>query len=223
MRDRKHGQRRARGGRGGEGPIESGVEPEAMESDTVDPEAAEAGVDAEVSIDDLGDETGRAPADTISEHLREELQELEELRDRHLRLAAEFDNYKRRTRREILESREAAQASLTTQLLDALDDLTRVADVETDSTTTEALHEGVALVERKLLKALTDAGMAAINPLGERFDPNLHEAIFAAETDDPEQDDLVSQVVVIGYKFGDRLLRPARVGVYQYDPDAEPA
>jgi molecular chaperone GrpE len=221
------------------------MEHDAMESDTLDPGAAEAGADAEppfedtapsaaegeatsagdseVSIDDLGEETGRAPADTISEHLREELRELEELRDRHLRLAAEFDNYKRRTRKEILESRGAAQAALTAELLDALDDLTRVADVPADSTTTEALHEGVALVERKLLKALTDAGMEAISPLGERFDPNLHEAIFAAETDDPEQDDLVSQVVVIGYKFGDRLLRPARVGVYQYDPDAQPA
>jgi molecular chaperone GrpE len=197
-----------------------------MESDTASPaaegDATQAG-DSEVTIDDLEEETGRAPADAISEHLREELRELEELRDRHLRLAAEFDNYKRRTRKEILESREAAQASLTTQLLDALDDLTRVADTPADSTTTEALHEGVALVERKLLKALTDAGMEAISPLGERFDPNVHEAIFASDTTDPEQDDLISQVVVIGYKFGDRLLRPARVGVYQYDPDTQPS
>jgi molecular chaperone GrpE len=243
MRDRKRRRGQTQGARGNDEYAAGGEARDTAESERIDPESGEAGAEAGTSTEDIAaaaadtahleeaeapqdelvEEPDRAPADAISEQLREELRELEELRDRHLRLAAEFDNYKRRTRKELLEAREAAQAALTAQLLDALDDLTRVADTPADSTTTEALHEGVALVERKLLKALSDAGMDMIDPLGERFDPNVHEALFAAETDDPEQDDLVSQVVVIGYKFGDRLLRPARVGVFQYDPDVQPA
>lgn len=224
MRDRKQRRGHAEGARGDDELLDSVPDQDASDLDTAPAEDAGSQVeDAESQMDEVYEEADRATEDSISDHLREELQELEELRDRHLRLAAEFDNYKRRTRREILEAREAAQAALTTQLLDALDDLARVADTPADSTTNEALHEGVALVERKLLKALTDAGMEAIDPMGERFDPNLHESLFAAPTDDPEQDDLISQVVVMGYKFGDRLLRPARVGVFQYDPDDQPA
>ena len=223
MRDRKQRKGHAEGARGDDELFDSALDQDASDSDIAPADDAELQAqDAESQIDEVDEEADRATEDSISDHPREELRELEELRDRHLRLAAEFDNYKRRTRREILDAREAAQAALTTQLLDALDDLARVADTPADSTTTEALHEGVALVERKLLKALTDAGMEAINPMGERFDPNLHESLFAAPTADPEQDDLISRVVVMGYKFGDRLLRPARVGVFQYDPDDQP-
>lgn len=246
MRDRKRSREETEDVRGDDAyPASEAVEPEGLDSgsgqsgdavetpaddvvaagaDPADPDVAEAeDLAAARAPDEVAEEAARAPADAITEQIREELRELEELRDRHLRLAAEFDNYKRRTRRELLEGHQAAQAALAAQLLDALDDLTRVADTPADSTTTEALHEGVALVERKLIKALSDAGMEMIDPLGERFDPNVHEALFAAQTDDPEQDDLISQVVVIGYKFGDRLLRPARVGVFQYDPDVQPA
>ena len=147
-------------------------------------------------------------------------EELADLRDRHLRLAAEFDNFRRRTRQELLKTGEMARAQLAARLLEGLDDLQRVADIPADQTTTEALHQGVELVERKLLKELGDAGLEVLKPLGERFDPNLHEAILLTPTADREQDELVAHVVKIGYKLGDRLLRPAQVGVYRYDEDA---
>ncbi|MGH7540028.1 MAG: nucleotide exchange factor GrpE [Gemmatimonadota bacterium] len=166
---------------------------------------------------------GGKDAETISEGILEELRELEELRDRHLRLAAEFDNYRRRTRRELLQMRETAQADLASDLLDVLDDLRRVIEAPTDGTTLEALHEGVGLVERKLTKALADAGMEPIDPAGEPFDPNLHEALLQTPTDDPEMDEIVDQVLLTGYRFGDRLLRPARVSVLKYDEDGEGA
>ncbi len=143
--------------------------------------------------------------------------ELAELRDRHLRLAAEFDNFRRRTRKELLETGEAAKAGLAGKLLEVLDDLQRVADTPCDGTTTEALHEGVGLVAKKLNKTLTDAGMEIVDPVGERFDPNYHEALLVAPTDDPEQDGIVSQVILVGYRLGDRLLRPAQVQVYRYE------
>ncbi len=146
--------------------------------------------------------------------------ELEVVRDRHLRLAAEFDNFRRRTRRELLEAGEIARADLLSDLLEVMDDLERVAATPCENTTTDALHQGTELVARKLAKTLADAGMEAVNPLGERFDPNVHEAILLAPTSDPAQDEIVSQVIRIGYQIGDRLLRPAQVGVFRHEEES---
>lgn len=165
----------------------------------------------------LADEEG------LSRELADELRELEELRDRHLRLAAEFENYRRRTRKEITKSREIAQADLAGRLLDALDDLQRVASTPSDATTLEALHEGVQLVERKLRKALSEAGLEAVEARDASFDPAVHEALVTVPTGDPDADDTVSRVFLEGYRFGDRLVRPARVEVRKYDPEAAAA
>ena len=143
--------------------------------------------------------------------------ELAALHDRHLRLAAEFDNFRRRTRRELGEAGEGARADLARRLLEVMDDLQRVAETPLDGTTTEALHEGIGLVARKFTKVLADVGVEQVNPLEERFDPNLHDALMMTPTDDPEQDELVSHVVLVGYRLGERLLRPARVTVFRHD------
>ncbi|WP_419856833.1 nucleotide exchange factor GrpE [Candidatus Palauibacter irciniicola] len=146
--------------------------------------------------------------------------ELAALRDRHLRLAAEFDNFRRRTRRELGDEGERARADLAGKLLELMDDLQRVADTPLEGTTTEALHEGIGLVARKFAKILSDTGVEPVNPVDERFDPNLHDALMMTPTDDPEQDEFVSHVVLIGYRLGDRLLRPARVTVYRHEAEA---
>ncbi|MDE2878795.1 nucleotide exchange factor GrpE [Candidatus Palauibacter soopunensis] len=146
--------------------------------------------------------------------------ELASLQDRHLRLAAEFDNFRRRTRRELGDAGERARAELAGKLLELIDDLQRVAESPLEGTTTEALHEGIGLVARKFAKVLSDAGVEPVNPVDERFDPNLHDALMMTPTDDPEQDELVSHVVLIGYRLGDRLLRPARVTVYRHETEA---
>lgn len=155
---------------------------------------------------------GRGPA-AEAEAADRLLGELEELKERHLRLAAEFENYRRRTREELLKTRELGQAELTRRLLDALDDLGRIAETPAEATTVDALHEGVALVERKLLKELAEAGLEPMEAEGAPFDPAVHEAVTTVPTDDPAEDDVVSRVFVRGYRFGDRLLRPARVEV----------
>lgn len=191
-----------------------------------EPEGSSEALDA--PDDAAGDEAGAAAPGTpghIDHVAGPEVEldaeaELEALRDRHLRLAAEFDNFRRRTRRELLEAGELARADLAGKLLEALDDLQRVADTPCDSTTTEVLHQGIELVARKLSKTLEDAGMQAVHPLGERFDPNLHEALVMTPTDDPEQDELVSQVILVGYRLGERLLRPAQVTVLRYEEES---
>ena len=116
---------------------------------------------------------------------------------------------------------ERARAELAGGLLELMDDLQRVADAPLDGTTTESLREGIGLVARKFSKAFADAGVEAVNPTGERFDPTLHDALMMTPTEDPELDELVSQVVLAGYRLGERLLRPARVTVYRYEAEAD--
>ena len=138
------------------------------------------------------------------------------LNDRHLRLAAEFDNYRRRTERERVETWARSQAELASGLLDVLDDLQRVAHVDPASTSVEALLDGVQLVERKLQRALTAAGLEEVDPQDQRFDPASMEALMMVDAESAEQDDTVAGVLQKGYRFKDRLLRPARVQVRKY-------
>jgi molecular chaperone GrpE len=152
------------------------------------------------------------------------VRELEELQDRHLRLAAEFENYRKRTRRELGEARKRAQADLMARVLDILDDLTRVAQLPGE-TPVESVVEGVRLVEAKMKKELGDAGLRRIEAAGARFDPNLHEALATRPTEDPQDEDTISDVLREGYTFDDLLVRPSRVAVKKFTPagDAEPA
>ncbi|UCG74685.1 MAG: nucleotide exchange factor GrpE [Gemmatimonadota bacterium] len=151
------------------------------------------------------------------------IRDLEELQDRHLRLAAEFENYRKRTRRELTEMRRRSQADLVRGLLDVLDDLSRVAHAASDATV-DSLLEGVGLVEQKMRKELGDEGLERIDAAGQPFDPNLHEALSVRPTDDPAKDDVVSAVLLDGYTFGQILVRPARVEVMKYaEPSTEPS
>lgn len=142
--------------------------------------------------------------------------ELEEMRDRYLRLAAEFDNYRKRTERERAEQSVRAQGQLVQSMLDAIDDLERVADFTPETTTVAALLEGVQMVERKLLRALESAGLELVDAHGAPFDPTHHEALMTASTEHPHEDDTVGEVFQKGYRFQGHLLRPARVQVRKH-------
>jgi len=143
--------------------------------------------------------------------------ELKELEDRHLRLAAEYDNFRKRTTRERAQYADRAQAELARQLLESLDDLSRVSHMSSAEHNAAAILEGVKLVEQKLLRALRQAGLEPIDAVGEPFNPEIHEALVTVGTDDPEEDEIVSQEVAKGYLFKGVLLRPSLVEVKQYD------
>ena len=184
----------------------------------------EAGSGPSGDADDVTGTVGEdAPGEDVSEHLseeiREELEELDELRNRHLRLAAEFENYRKRTRRELGDARERGQADLAARLLDALDDLDRLVETLDEGASGETLEEGVEMVHRKLWKELSEAGLERIEADGEPFDPEVHDGLLTSPTDDPEEDRRVSRVLIQGYRFGDRVLRPARVEVKKYAGD----
>lgn len=161
-------------------------------------------------------------------HLEEEKLTLEasqaELDDRYLRLLAEFDNFRKRSRQEAALLREAGKAELTKEFLTVIDDLERMADHAGQETSPESLQEGVTLIGRKLRSLLAAEGIEVIDPKGESFDPNLHEAAGLEPTSDSELNHRVAEVYQKGYQMGDRLLRPARVRVYQLEEpkEAEP-
>jgi molecular chaperone GrpE len=134
-------------------------------------------------------------------------------KDRHLRLAAEYDNYRKRTAKERTETWQRAQAELVSRFADVLDDLSRFAHIDPSETDAKTLHEGVELVERKIWKELESAGVTRIDQTGVPFDPNLHEAVTTQPAPKPELDHTVGQIVQPGYKMRDTLLRPARVVV----------
>lgn len=143
--------------------------------------------------------------------------ELTEQRDRYLRLAAEYDNYRRRTAKERQESHARGQADLIKGLIDALDDLGRVAHVDPELTDAKTILDGVSLVEKKMLKSLMGHGLEVVDPTGRPFDPATMEAVMTEPAESPDEDHLVARMFQLGYLFAGQLLRPARVVVKQWN------
>jgi molecular chaperone GrpE len=142
---------------------------------------------------------------------------LDEQRDRYLRLAAEYDNFRKRATRERSEAMSRGQGEIVRQLLDPLDDLARFAHLDPDQVDAKTVVEGAAMVERKLHKALSNAGLTVLNPVDQSFDPNFHEAVATEPAMSAEDDHVVARVYQLGYVFNGQLLRPARVVVKQWN------
>ena len=143
--------------------------------------------------------------------------ELAASREKYLRLAAEFDNYRKRVEREKAESWSRAQAQLAEKLLDVLDDLQRVAQLNPETTTAQSVMEGTQLVERKLLRALESAGLEEVQAEGQAFDPSVHEALMTVPAESRDEDHTVADVFQKGYRLKGTLLRPARVRVKRFE------
>ena len=137
--------------------------------------------------------------------------ELAEARDRRLRLAADFDNFKKRTRQEQLETIQHASADLIARLLPALDDLHKALDHKPKGVD-DAWVKGLELSVRKLDEALSAHGLEPIESVGARFDPKLHEAIGSEESVEHPEDTITSELRR-GYRIRDRVVRPALVKV----------
>ena len=140
--------------------------------------------------------------------------ELEATRDRHLRLHADFENFRRRASRERLEAEQYGHQNLVKDLLTAVDNLDRAIDHarRSDGGDLDSLLQGVELVRRELVAALVKHGVVAIEAEGQPFDPALHEAMAQAPDDSVEPNTVIEELQR-GYVLRDRLLRPARVVV----------
>jgi molecular chaperone GrpE len=159
-----------------------------------------------------------AERDKRVEELEERVAQAEAERDSHLadlqRLAADFDNYRKRTARDRDSMVVHAHERLMKALLPVLDDLERALDAASKHEEAK-LEEGVDLVARELRAALEREGLAEIETDG-RFDPHVHEALLAQPSD--REEGTVIEVLQKGYRLGDRVLRPARVVISQGAP-----
>jgi molecular chaperone GrpE len=149
--------------------------------------------------------------------------EVADYKDKHLRTLAEMENMRRRTEREIADSRVYGITNFARDILAVADSMARGVSAlnaelrEKADGGLKALLDGVELTERELLKALEKHGVKRFDPLGEKFDPNLHQAMF--EMPDPlRPTGTVAQVVQPGYMIGERVLRPALVAVAKGGP-----
>ncbi|MBL7719826.1 MAG: nucleotide exchange factor GrpE [Flavipsychrobacter sp.] len=150
------------------------------------------------------------PEDDPSDKLREEL---EEAKDKYLRLMAEFENYKRRSAREWKEMKETAGKEVIISLLDVLDDSDRAAKQLETSQDIAVIKEGVSLVFNKLHHTLQQKGLKVMECKGEEFNPDMHEAITEIPAPAPEMEGKIIDVIQPGYYLNDKLIRYAKVVV----------
>jgi molecular chaperone GrpE len=149
--------------------------------------------------------TGSEPTET--ERLKEELQREHEM---YLRALADFDNYRRRVERERASALRSGKRELLVSLLEVLDSFDRALEHSVDSSS--SVSEGLQAIGRKLRRVVEAQGLTPFDSLGETFDPELHEAIASVPTDEYESGTVVDEVQR-GYRWGDEVLRPARVRV----------
>lgn len=142
--------------------------------------------------------------------------ELAELKDKYLRLAAEYDNFRKRSTKERTDLWTRAQGDLLQRLVDALDDLARFAHIDPAETDAKTIHDGVDMVERKFWKELEAVGVVRVDQAGVPFDPHVHEAVTIRPAEHPAQDHTVGAVLQPGYQLAGALIRPARVVVLRW-------
>ena len=212
------------------------------EKDQPNAEAAEAGAAADEQVDAAVDadaaeaaEAADAAADAdddpvaVLQRENDELKaEVEAQRDRVLRLAAEMDNLRKRTRREVVDSRRFAQADVLRPLLEILDNFDRTLahaaesvgegegeDADIDQGARDAFAQGVTLIAQSFRQMLRDQGVQAIEAEGQPFDPARHEAVGRQPAPEGMESDTVLAEVQAGYTLDDLVLRPSRVIVAQ--------
>lgn len=192
-------------------------------SDQPNNDRMEDGLEAERA----GPETDEANQGADYEAFMRLVKENEELKDRSLRLAAEMENLRRRTARDMVDARTYAVTNFARDMLNVSDNLRRAIEAVPEEAKAsgdagfKALIEGVDITERAMLSALERHGVKKLEPVGEKFDPNFHQAMFEIPNPDVVNGTVV-QVVQAGYSIGDRVLRPAMVGVAKGGPKAAP-
>ena len=185
-----------------------------------DATAAEAVADAAANVENEAVKEAAAGEPDALELLKAENTEL---RDRYLRLAAEMDNLRRRTEREVKDAKSYSVAGFARDMLAVSDNLRRAIDAipaEAKATADAGLTtliEGVEMTERSMLSALERHGVRKLEPVGQKFDPNFHQAMFEVPNTEVPNNTVV-QVVQAGFSIGERVLRPAMVGVAKGGP-----
>ena len=179
-----------------------------MSSEQAQPEDGDGNTAATADIvtDDIVDNVEQPSAQTALET------ELQETRDKHLRLAAEFENFKKRTTRERSESIKFSNERILNDFLSIVDNLDRALQHAKEGSEGESLVQGVELVHKQCTDLLARFNVTAVDAVGAQFDPVVHQAVSQVETDE-HPENTVADEFQRGYRLHDRLLRPALVTV----------
>lgn len=171
-------------------------------------DGAEAGTDGEV----------RAAPDKARRKIEQLEQELAEAKDKHLRAVAELDNFKRRTSKEKVEISGHVKAGVFSDIIGLVDNFERFFQHVEDGggDLDESFVQGVELIHKSLRKMLEKHGVEPINETGVPVDYNLHHGLMTQPVDDEKQDQTVVEILEVGYKIGDKLIRSAKVKVGEF-------
>lgn len=181
---------------------------ESEEAQTCENVNAEENAQADASAED-GDREELVKSAQLEKELEQKTKELAELNDRFLRMAAEYDNYKKRTTKEKEDISIIARSDMLKQLLPVFDNIDRASQI-TDGG--EKLVEGVALIKKSFTQTLEKIGIKEIDVLGKEFDPNTSEAIFHVD-EEGKPENTVCEVLQKGYEFNGHIVRHALVKV----------
>ncbi len=181
---------------------------------------------AEATAADTAPETGATPDQTIDAAVAQLEADKTDLKDKLLRSLAEMENLRRRTEKEVADARAYAVTAFARDMLSVSDNIRRAleaipAEQRTSEGPLKGFVDGIELTERELLKTLARHGVKEIAPAGEKFDPNMHQAMFEVP-DASVPNGTVVQVVQTGFSIGERVLRPALVGVSKGGVKAAP-
>lgn len=181
--------------------------------DKPESEPAAAGEDDDIVYpEEATEDATEAEAEAEQSAVESARAERDRMRDQLLRIAADFDNFRKRSRKEIEEVRKRTIEDTLRELLPIIDNLERAAGAMGDATDVEAVAEGVHMVLRGFEDVASRLGLKRVQAIGQMFDPTLHDAMQQQETNEHPPGTIVAEVVP-GYELGDRLLRPAMVVV----------
>lgn len=155
------------------------------------------------------------PEQKLEKELEEAKKTIEEQKDKYLRLSAEFDNYRKRTMKEKAELIKNGGEKAISAILPILDDLERALQNMQKADDVKAMYEGIDLISQKFHKVLSQEGLQKMDPVGETFDTDYHEAIALVPAPDEVQKGKVLDCVQTGYKLNDKVIRHAKVVVAQ--------
>ena len=181
-------------------------------------EKAQAASDNSSAQDSPADASAEQSAEATAEPAPESTESAEDIlkaelaaaNDRNLRLMAEFDNFRRRSAKEQLEIIETANGKLLEKLSEVLDNFERAFAAENKAKDLETFEKGMQMIHDQFAKVLADAGLEQLDPTGEEFDPNCHEALMQQPSEDVPENHVVT-VFMKGYKLKNKILKPAKV------------
>ena len=161
------------------------------------------------------DEKDLTPEEKLGKELEEARKTVEELKDKYLRLSAEFDNFRKRTMKEKAELIKNGGEKAINAILPVLDDLERALQNMQKTDDVKAVYDGIGLIYQKFLKNLHQEGLEKMEPVGKDFDTDYHEAIALVPAQSEEQKGKVLDCVQTGYKLNEKVIRHAKVVVAQ--------